>query len=682
MNTQRRKTTYKRTAAAAFAALLFPAGSAAQSAESPLAAQRDSLTDGQAAEQSLGAATVSGRRKAVMRMEGAENGLTLSRQELFKAACCNLGESFTTNPSVDVSYTDAATGARQIKLLGLAGTYVQMLTENIPAYRGAAAPYALGYVPGPWMQSIQVSKGSASVKNGYESLTGQINVEFKKPQAAPSVEANLFGDTNGRAEANFDGNIHMGEKLSTALLLHYEDEYASHDGNGDGFADRAKVRQYHAMNRWAWVGERYIFQAGASALKESRDGGQTHSHGGGEAYKIGIDTERYSAFAKNAFILDKEHGTNLALILSGTYHQGSSLYGRDYYDVRQRTGYASLLFETSFSDSHSLSAGLSLNHDYYNQHTNGADNLAERERETVPGIYAQYTYTLDSRLVLMAGLRGDHSSVYGAFFTPRFHLKYSPSSLFALRLSAGKGYRTPHALAENSNLLATGRRLVLDTKRQEEAWNYGASLNFKIPAGGHILDLNAEYYYTRFLHQTLADMDSRADEIRLADLQGRSFSHTMQVDATYTFGGGVSLTAAYRYNIVKATYGGVLMEKPLTSRYKALLTASWKSRLELWQLDATVQLNGGGRLPLHYADGNDTPVSDACFKPFAQVNFQATRWFKHWSVYVGGENLTNFRQKHPILAADNPWSSRFDAVTQVWGPTMGAMGYAGVRVHF
>ncbi len=660
--------------AAVLSALLFPAALAAQT-DAPQA-KADTLSG-----RSLGVATVSARRKPVMRVEGAENALTLSRQELFKAACCNLGESFTTNPSVDVSYTDAATGARQIKLLGLAGTYVQMLTENIPAYRGAAAPFALGYVPGPWMQSIQVSKGCASVKNGYESLTGQINVEFKKPQADPSLELNLFGDTNGRAEANFDGNVRLSRRLNTGLLLHYEDEYASHDRNGDGFADRAKVRQVHAASRWAWTGDKYIFQAAASALKENRSGGQLHMKGDG-AYRIGVETERYSAFAKNAFILDKERGENLALVLSGTYHAGSSLYGGKYYDVRQRTGYASLLYETDFTRGHSLSAGLSVNHDYYNQRTNAAKGVDVRERETVGGAYAQYTYSPDSRFSVMAGLRTDYSSVYGAFVTPRLHIKYAPSTLFSLRLSAGKGYRTPHALAENSNLLATGRRLVVERVRQEEAWNAGASLNFKIPLGGHVLDLNAEYYYTHFLHQTLADMDSRADEIRLADLHGRSYSHTAQIDATYDFGAGVSVTAAYRHNIVRATYGGRLMEKPLTGRFKGLLSVSWKSRLELWQADATLQLNGGGRLTLHYADGASEPVADSRYKPFAQVNAQVTRWFRHWSVYIGGENLTGFRQRHPILGADNPWGERFDAVTQAWGPAMGAMGYAGVRVHF
>lgn len=228
-------------------------------------------------EKALNQAQVVAKRKPVSKLTGPENGFVLSRTELFKAACCNLGESFTTNPSVDVSYSDAATGAKQIKLLGLAGSYVQMLTENIPDFRGAASPYGLGYVPGPWMQSIQVSKGSASVKNGYESITGQINVEYKKPQATPSLEVNLYGDSKSRIEANFDGNVHFNKKpqLSTGILAHYEDNFAHHDENHDGFLDKPKVRQVNAMNRWAWVGDNYIFQAAVSGLSEKREGGQT-----------------------------------------------------------------------------------------------------------------------------------------------------------------------------------------------------------------------------------------------------------------------------------------------------------------------------------------------------------------------------------------------------------------------
>ena len=204
----------------------------------------------------------------------------IGKSQLIRAACCNLGESFTANPSVDVSYSDAATGARQIKLLGLSGTYVQMLTENMPNLRGAALPYSLGFVPGPWMQSIQVSKGAASVKNGYESITGQINLEFLKPQATDGIRANAYLDSDIKAEANLDGSVHLNERLSTATLLHFENRQTEHDGNGDGFMDMPRIRQYNIMHRWAYVSPLWISQLSMRLLRDERTGGQSNAHTG------------------------------------------------------------------------------------------------------------------------------------------------------------------------------------------------------------------------------------------------------------------------------------------------------------------------------------------------------------------------------------------------------------------
>ena len=551
------------------------------------------------------------RKSGTSRLAGAVNGIAVNKDELFKAACCNLGESFTTNPSVDVAYNDATTGARQIKLLGLSGTYVQMLTENLPNFRGAAIPYALGYVPGPWMKGIQVSKGSASVKNGYESITGQINVDYLKP----------------------------------------EDEQ------------------------------------------------QVHSD---DIYRIKLHTNRYEGYMKHAFILNHEHGTNIAFMSSASMHQLDAQYGNRFYNLNEKNLYGSLIFETNFTHQHNLSVGLSANHDYLGQRANvnvsprptvGQENspylLSEmqrmNEKETTPGAYAQYTYTLGTKLTAMAGVRFDHSSLYGSFFTPRFHVKYSPVDAISIRLSAGKGYRTVFGLAEYNYLLASGREFQIagDGLKQEEAWNYGMSTAFYIPMFGKTLKLNAEYYYTDFKNQAVVDYDANKGLISIYNLMGKSYSHTFQIDASYPLLKGLEITAAYRLNDVKCTYdyGKTLKEKPLTSKYKALFTASYKTPLGLWQFDATVQLNGGGRNPEPYQLADGSQSWSPRFHSFGQVSAQVTRWFRHWSIYVGGENLTGFKQKTPIYGASNPWGSDFEP-TLVWGPVEGRMFYAGVRVHF
>lgn len=636
-------------------------------------------------EQELDEMQVTARKAGTKRLIGAENGIQINREELFKAACCNLGESFTTNPSVDVSYSDAATGAKQIKLLGLSGTYVQMLTENMPNFRGVAAPYALDYVPGPWLSGIQVSKGSSSVRNGYESITGQIDVEYLKPDDEEGLTINVYGNSKSRIEANADGNIHIG-KIGTEILAHYQNDLGNHDENNDGFLDQPNVRQYNVQNRWHGSVGNYIMHAGVGYVKENRDGGQNShtAHHVTNPFTIALATDRIEGYMKHAFIIDREHGTNIALLGNASLHKLDATFGKKLYNADERNIYAQLLFETDFDSpndaEHKIATGLSLNYDDIAQNLQNANLIANDERETTSGAYAQYTYNYHGKLTLMAGVRVDHSSQYGTFVTPRFHVKFVPGQIATVRISAGKGYRTAHALAENNNLLASGRQLIIDDLEQEQAWNYGISSSFYIPIFNKTLKLNAEYYRTQFKSQTVIDYDTDPMQLHIANLDGRSYSNTFQVDASYNVVGGLELTAAYRINDVKCTYAGSLRQKPLTSRYKALATLSYKTPLGLWQADATLQLNGGGRLPRSYTRPDGSEAWESNFGSYEQLSAQVTRWFRHFSIYIGGENLTNFRQKQTIIDAENPWSSTFEP-TMVWGPVHGATFYAGVRVN-
>ena len=631
---------------------------------------------------------VTKRTPGKMGLSGPESGFTLGKSELFRAACCNLGESFTTNASVDVDYADPATGAKQIKLLGLSGSYVQMMTENLPAFRGVAMPYAFRYVPGSWMKSIRVSKGSTTVKNGYEAITGQIDVEYLKPQDEETVNVNAYFDSDIRLELNGDANFHVTDKLNTVVLAHYEDRYRTHDGNHDGFADMPRIRQVNVMNRWNYFGDSYIFHGGLSFIDERSQAGQTVAHHDGELmdpYVISLDTRRYEGYMKHAFIIDREHNTNIAFAGNLSMHELSSIYGRKLYDVNEKGAYAQLMFETDFTEAHTLSAGLSLNYDRFGQRLladpDGAGPDRIVERETGPGAYVQYTFRLDRKLTAMAGVRADHSSDYGFFVTPRFNVSWSPVEYLTLKASAGKGYRTVHPWAEYNYLLASGRRMVVKDLSQEEAWNYGISAESSVPVGAHTLRASAEYFRTDFRRQAVVDYDSSPGVLLVADLKGKSYSNVFQVEMSWESPFGVSATAAYRLNDVRTTYGSRLMEKALTSRYKALITVGYKTPLELWQFDATFVMNGGGRMPAPYPLSDGSMSWDDRFPAFPSLNIQATRYWRHFSVYVGGENLTNFRQKNPVVDASMPWSSTFDP-TVVWGPVSGAMVYAGIRVNF
>jgi len=620
----------------------------------------------------LSEVSVVGTNKGTIKLKSVMfNTEKITAAELCKAACCNLSESFETNPSVDVSYSDAATGAKQIKLLGLPGTYVQMLTENIPNLRGISAPYGMGFIPGPWMESIQVSKGAASVVNGYEAITGQINVEFKKPQLSEIVAFNLFTSDAGRVESNLNASVKLNSKLSTGIFLHASDEFISLDENRDNYMDMPMVKQTNFINRWYYKNKNYVSQAFIRALSETRHGGQINGN-----YKIGIESERVEFFLKNGYVINPETATSVALIVSGSTHNQLSEYGLKSYSGKQNSLFSNLIFQTQWTKSHSLTAGLNATMDQYKETLPHISVNPFLKNEIVTGIYGEYTYNHTDKLKIMGGLRADYNSLFGTLITPRVHFKYSVTDNVLVRASVGKGYRSPNIFAEYNNLLAGNRSLVIAPDlKMENAWNYGVSSMFDLDIAEKEITLSAEWYYTHFNQQVVADMDSDPHKVMFSNLDGTSFSHSLQVEASSEILKGLSVNLAHRLNIVKTTIAGILRDKPLTSKSKSLLTLSYQTPLKKWQFDYTAQINGGGRLP---DPDSMNPMWEKTYKPYTVMNGQITKYFRTWSVYVGGENLTNFVQKNPIIDVADPGSADFDA-SMVWGPLHGRKLYVGFR---
>lgn len=619
------------------------------------------------------------KKANISRLGGAENGINMGQGELFRAACCNLGESFVNNASVDVNYNDAAVGTRQIKLLGLSGQYVQMLEEGLPSSLGASMPYTLGYVPGAWMKSISVSKGASSVKNGPQSITGQINVEYLKPEMDTNLQINIYGDSRLKSEVNLAKGFALNNNLSTIVLAHLERDFSHHDDDGDMWHDSPAITQLNLKNHWKYAKGRYIMHAGAGYLQEERIGGQMAMVP--NQYKVQLDAHRANAYMKHAWLIDQAHNTNIAFLANGYEHYLNGTFGSENYVSEHLSFSSRLVLEHDFDEDNNISTGLSMSGDRINETlqnimpNNGATN------ELVSGIYAQYTYTPSYKLTAMAGLRADYSSLFKkAFVTPRIHIKWVISDWLVMRASTGKGYRTPMALAEHHYLLASGRTLTIaDELQQEEAWNSGTSLDFYIPIGKKKLKINAEYYYTNFLNQAVVDYDGDPTKILISNLNGSSYSHTAQLDLAYELSDEFNILSAIRYNHVRCTYNGQLMEKPLQSRYKGLVTLNWKPMMQLWQFDVTLAVNGGGRMPKPYMLADGSMSWDEEFPAYPQLSAQVTREFRHFSVYIGGENLTNYRQPNPIINANNPWSPDFEP-TLIWGPVHGIMAYAGIRL--
>ncbi len=608
----------------------------------------------------------------------------ITSKELLKAACCNLSESFTTNASVDIQFQDAVTGAKQIQLLGLSGLYTQMLFENIPTLKGLGSTFGLGYVPGPWMTSISVSKGAASVVNGYESITGQINLEYKKPDDLERYYFNAFQSSHFKTDLNANAATHLNENLSTMLLVHADLNQKAIDDNIDSFKDQPNVKQFNLVNRWKYQSFKgYESQFGIQILNEERRGGQMPDTylgsigNDGNRYEMNIDTKRYEVFAKTGYVFDDEAYTSVGLILNAQWHNQKSLVGLRQYNGDQKTFYANLLFQTkSDDDIHAVTLGGSFAFDKYVETIDGTNF---NRNESRPGVFAEYTYSPTNVLTIVPGVRFDFHNLYGAFFTPRLHLKYNIDENTTLRASAGKGYRSINLFAENLNYLASSRQFVIIDKPQyEEAWNYGLNLTRYFPINDRDLRITAEYYRTDFLKQTVVDIDSDVREVRFYNLNGKSYSNNYQIELAYQLTDRFDVSAAYRYTDVKSNYGNQLLIKPLASKYKGLLTLSYATAESGWLFDSSFLINGDGRIP----GTKENPAAyqrDESFPAYLTINAQITKKIEMLDIYLGVENLTNYKQDNPIIASDDPFGNYFDA-SMIWGPIDGTKFYLGVRL--
>ncbi len=608
----------------------------------------------------------------------------ITGHELGKAACCNLGESFETNASVDVSYSDAVSGAKQIQLLGLAGVYSQMMTENIPNLHGLATSYSLGYIPGSWMESIQISKGTSSVLDGFSSLTGQINVNYKLPEKGEKFYLNLLTSDKGKIEGNANARVKVSDNLSTILFLHAENSDKNNDPNGDGFLDNPLIKQYNILNKWKYykIGGQGMLQFGFHVIDEERKGGQKLFDENKEIdtnnfYGINIKSRRYQGFLKAGYEFKNNSNHNIAFKSSATYHSQESFFGLNRYSGEQKSAYANLIFQSYIKNlEHKFSTGLSFAYDDYNESLN--DSVFTRE-EIVPGAFFQYTYAHKKFPVVLVGIRADNHNIHGLFFTPRLHIRHKFNEKNILRLSGGKGYRTANIIAENSFVLASSRNLnFLEELKMEEAWNYGVNFTKYIQIKKRELVLNIDFYKTDFINQIIIDMDKDASQIYFYNLEGKSYSNNYQVELKYELIKRLDVVMAYRYTDVKTTINNDLVRKPLTNMYKGLLNISYYTNLKKWQFDFTAQFNGDTRLPstannpVKYQRGEKSPA-------YTILNAQVTKYFRRWNVYVGGENLTDFTQDAPIIAADDPFGKYFDA-SQVWGPLIGRKFYIGIRI--
>jgi len=639
---------------------------------------------------SLKEVTVTRRqRSTVVNMSSPIRVATITTRELAKAACCNLSESFETNPSVDVSYNDAVTGSKQIQLLGISGVYSQLTVENLPGPRGLATALGLNSIAGPWVESIQLTKGTGSVVNGFESIAGQINIELKKPENMERLYANGYINSMGKTDLNLNLSQKIGAKWSTALLLHDDFLYNIVDNNNDGFRDIPTGNQFAAINRWKFDnGKGFMMQFGGKAMIDKKIGGENsfkeNDKGTTNHYGLGINTNRYEGFAKIGYVFPGKRFKSIGLQLSAFDHDQKSYFGLSSYNARQKNLYSNLIFQNIIGTTdHKFRAGLSMSADDYKEEIKG---LSFARKEIVPGAFVEYTYTMNEKFSVVAGLRADHNSLVGWFATPRVNVRYEPVKGTTIRASAGRGQRTANIFAENMGALVSARTIqILSTAagkayglNPEIAWNKGITIDQTLKLFGRDAMISVDFFRNDFSNQVVVDMED-PKFLKFYDLKGKSYSNSFQTEISATPWEKFDVRLAYRWFDVKTNYNNQLLQKPLTAQHRAFANLAYEVRD--WKFDYTFNLTGNKRIPStagHHDPAHQLPLTSPSY---ITMNAQVSKSFgkrKAFEIYLGGENLTNFMQDMAILSANQPFSNQFDA-SLIWGPVGGRLIYTGFR---
>jgi outer membrane cobalamin receptor len=619
----------------------------------------------------------------------------INERSLMKAACCNLSESFETNPSVDVNFSDAVSGAKQIQMLGLSGQYAQITKENMPYLRGLANNYGLMFIPGTWIQSIQLSKGAGSVINGYESFTGQINTELQNPEKSDKLNFNTYVNENGRNEYNLNGSRRLNQNWAVGLLNHVSFNPLVQDYNKDGFADIPTGRQYNFMNKYAYNNPNNGFEAqfGGAYLKDERKGGQfaellPNNYPGFPPFEISLNNEKWEVYSKTGYVFKKNPGTSMGLQLSYLDHDQNNSFDTSGYRGRQKTFYANYIYQGIMGNtSNTYKIGAS----YLNDDVKENYKMSHYYRnESVAGVFVEYAKNYKEKFNMVAGLRADHHNFYGLFFTPRLHLRYAITPNNVLRLSVGKALRTANVFADNASLMATSRVWSIETSdlsmpyglKPESAWNYGINFTKKFKINYREAYVTLDAYRTDFVNQIVTDVDNDAQKVLIYNLNGSSYSNTFQFEFNVEPRKRLFVKTAYRFVDTKMTYKEGLLQKPLVSMHRAFINFSYETKNSHWQFDFTTQYNGSKRLPgtetnpIEYQRANFSPDY---FNLLGQITYLTKIKNADFNIYLGVENLLNYKQTNPILAADVPRSKYFDA-SMIWGPVYGRMLYLGLRL--
>lgn len=598
----------------------------------------------------------------------------ISQNQLKKAACCNLSESFQTNASAQVNFEDAVTGAKQIELLGLKGIYVQNTIDNTPALRGLSSSFALDNVPAPWIKSIELAKGTPSVRSGYEGITGSININYKDPSDLSPLYIDVFANHTGRFEGNIMSALNK-ENWGTGLYFNGALTKDKKDRNQDSFYDQPQVDQVNLMNSWTFKNENLESKFVIKGLHENRTAGQIYTHEGQtEPYRIGIKTNRVEGIGKLGVFLPRGLERSIGIATSGFWHNQKGKYGRNNYDGLQGSFFGNILFQSLINNTnHMIFASASLMYDHYDENINGADI---KRTDIIPGVSTEYTYKFLEKITLVAGLRADFPNRFKTQINPRLHFRYQPLEGTQIRIAGGRGFRIPNVYAENIYMFASSREIdPIEDIGFESAWNSGVSIIQDIRLGSKISKLSIDFFHTRFTNQVIVDIENGENKVYIYNSNKKSFSNSFMAEWSIEPITGFDMKFAYRFEDVRQTMQNELIKKSMLPPHRGLISLSYKTRDDNWMFTTNLNIQSKARYPISFKSETQrySPVN-------TMLSAQITRYQGYFEFFIGGENLLNTTQKDPIIGYNNPFGEVFDTY-QSWGPVIGPVAYGGIRFN-
>jgi len=616
----------------------------------------------------------------------------ISSQELVKEACCDLAGCFGRNSSVEVAVTDIITDAKELKILGLEGAYTQLLVDNMPLLSGLNTKYGISSIPGTQIDKITISKGSNSVIQGYESISGIMNVILKDYNTSDRLLVNGFMNSMLEKQFNLNFANPVSKKWNNILTLHTVQKSDVMDDNGDSFLDNPLTTRYVLYNKWNFHDQekKTDFNIAGRYWNEKRIGGQKDlgSHGtshstGQRLYEQTVKINSFEGYSRFSNQFTETSG--LKMYLTSSYYDQASYYGFTKYDARQTNFSAMGFYEFEIIPRAFLKTGISYKYQKIDEVIAFEDTTSKTyagnyiKKESIPGVFAENSLSfLEDQASLMTGIRFDYHNEHKLIVTPRALFRYQPMKTLVFRASIGSGFRTINLFSENSNILASSRNVVIAGNLEpEKVLNYGADILFYFGANDYSGSFNVDYYRTDFSNKIIPDYDSNPTEVIFANLNGKAFSNVMQAELSLTLLRNVDLKLAYKYIELKYDKDGVRYEQPFNPKHRMLTTFSYTPTSKSWSVSAGLNWFGKQRLPSTASNPVQYQLPSES-KPYTLVNAQFNKNFKYFELYAGVENLLNFKQENPIISADDPFGPYFDT-SFIWGPTKGREIYAGFR---